>query len=258
MKKYLISIILILTLNFSFAQNKRDSLFTHIGYSTEINSEILKQRKKLYIHLPSRFDKNKEYPLVVLLDFMAFKPLASIAEIMAYNQTIPECIVVCPVTTDARNEYSPVMDEKSATLNGGKTIQFYEKELLPFLQSKYKISKKILWGQNFSGMFSTFVMLTKPGLFDAYFSDVPKLDLIAENIKSNDVFKNLADKKVFYYLTGSKLFKQGEATQNLLAKLKSNAPKGLKWNYAEQSDTVIIAHVATNYIYGLKMFLSDM
>jgi len=242
----------------SNGQNNRDSLFTTLGYSTKIASKYLNQSKTIYVHLPFKFDKDKEYPLIVLADFMAFKPLSSTTEIMAYNQTIPWCIVVCPVTINAPDDYSPIFDVTSEKTNGGKTIEFYENELLPFLQSKYKISKKIFWGQSYSGMFSTFVMLSKPDLFDGYFSDMPKLALIENIINSDTIFKKFGDKKVFYHLTESSLNEKDKPTITFLDKLKNEQINNFKWHYLEQSDSIFIAHILTNYIYGLDSFFKEM
>lgn len=250
--------ILILSSIISYGQKNRDSLFTTIGYSTKIESEYLNQTKTIFIHLPFKFDPNKEYPLIVLTDFMAFKPLSSATEIMAYNQTIPLCIVICPMVTNVADEYSPVFDDNSEKNNGGKTISFYEKELLPFLQSKYHISKKVLWGKGFSGMFSIFVMLSKPDLFDGYISDSPKLDLLEKSINSDDIFEKMSEAKVFYYMTGSLTEEKDKLTKTFLDKLKSEQMSNLKWNYSEQNDSIFIARILTNYIYGLDSFFKEM
>lgn len=243
---------------FSYGQRNRDSLFTTLGYSTKIESEFLNQTKTIFVHLPFKFDPNKEYPLIVLADFMAFKPLSSTTEIMAYNQTIPWCIVVCPMVTNVPEEYSPVIDDTSEKNNGGKTIEFYEKELFPFLQSKYKISKKILWGKGHSGMFSTFVMLSKPELFDGYFSDTPKLDLLEENIIADDTFEKIKETKVFYHLTGSSTEGKDKLTKNFTDKLNSEQMSNFKWNYIENDDSIFIARILSNYIYGLDSFFKEV
>lgn len=259
MKKIISSIIIITYFVVNvYGQNNRDSLFTTLGYSTKIESEYLNQNKIIFVHLPFKFNPEKEYPLIVLTDFMAFKPLSSTTEIMAYNQTIPWCIVVCPMVTNVPDEYSPVFDSTFQKNDGGKTILFYEKELLPFLQSKYKISKKVLWGKGFSGMFSTFVMLSKPDLFDGYISDMPKLDLLEKNIVSDDTFKKMGKTKVFYYLTGSAIVEKDRLTKTFLDKLKSEHINNFKWNYSEQNDSVFIAHILTNYVYGLDSFFKEM
>jgi len=250
--------IFILSLSLSYAQNNRDTLFTQIGHSVQIESGILNQTKKVFIHLPFKFDKSKEYPLVVLADVMAFKPLSSITEIMAYNRTIPFCIVVCAVPTNAQNDYSPIIDDTSDAINGGKTMAFYEKELFPYLTSKYNISKKIIWGQNYSGMFTTFILLSRPGLFDGYLSDVPRLDLLKKEIERKNCFVNLGNDTVFYQVSWTTSKDKPAGMNNLLKELESDAPDNLKWTYTAESDSIMITHILTNYTYGLKAFFREM
>lgn len=257
MKKPILFIILISTFQIIFGQQNRDSLFTTLGYSTRIESEYLNETKTLLIHLPFGFDNNKEYPLIILTDFMAFKPLSSITEIMAYNQTIPWCIVVCPMTTNAQDEYSPVNDNLSEKVNGGKTISFYKKELIPFLQSKYKISKKILWGKGFSGMFSTFVMISKPDLFDAYISDTPSLELIETKINIDNIFEKIGSTKVSYYLTGNSTVDNDNLTPIFLDKLKNVRISNFTWDYVENNDTIFISKILTNYAHGLNFLFNE-
>jgi len=188
---------------------------------------------------------------------MAFKPLSSTTEIMAYNQTIPWCIVVCPMTTDVPDEYSPIIDNDSDKMNGGKTISFYEKELFPFLQSKYKISKKILWGKGFSGMFSTFVMLSKPDLFDSYISDTPNLKLMKTKINGDKTFEKIKETKVSYYLTGNITERKDNTTLTFLTKLKNMQKSNLTWNYVENNDSIFISRILTNYAHGLNFLFNE-
>jgi enterochelin esterase-like enzyme len=259
MKKLgLIITVFSIAIQISLGQNDTDSLYTTIGHSVKIESEILKQSKTVYIHLPYKFDSNNEYPLVILSDFMAFKPLSSITEIMAYNKTIPPCIVVCPVTTNARVDYSPIIDDSSETINGGKTMAFFEKELIPFLESKYKISKRIIWGQSYSGMFTTFIFLSNPDLFDGYLSDVPQLDKLKNEIESENCFKNFGDSKVFYQISWTTLADKTAEMNNFLNKLKSDSPDNLKWKFIAQSDSISMTHIVTNYTYGLDAFFKEI
>ncbi len=244
--------------NFSFAQSSRDARFTQIGHTTTIESEILNQTKKIYVHLPFDYNSDKEYALVVLLDNMAFKPLASVTENMAYEKAIPGCIVVCVDTPNKRQAYSPTFNDTSLLINGGKTIQYFEKELIPFLESKYKISSKILWGQGLSGMFSSFVMLTKPELFDGYFSDMPMLNLIDTTFNFDQAIKNINQKEVFYYLTGNTLVGSDKTTQRLLSTLECNQNAHLKWHYKMQKDSILITQVVNSYAYGLDWFFMDV
>ncbi len=249
--------VLILQLSIAFGQNDKDTLFTKIGHSVQIESKVLNQTKKVFIHLPFGFDPDKEYPLVLLCDFMAFKPLSSITEIMAYNRKIPKCIVVCPETTNARIDYSPIINDTSETINGGKTMAFFENELMPYLKVNYKISKKIIWGQNYSGMFTTFILLSNPDLFDGYISDVPQLDLLKKEIENEDCFRNIGNEKVFYQISWTTLKEKQNEMKIFLSKLESDAPDNLKWTYSEENDSIMITHILTNYTYGIKAFFKE-
>ncbi len=258
MKKLNLILLFILCVSTSYGQTKKESKYTNIGFSTEIDSKILNRTQEILVHLPFGFDSSKTYPLVVISDFMAFKPLSSITEIMAYNKTIPYCIVVCPVTTNPREDYSPIINNTEETINGGKTIEFFEKELFPFMDEKYNISKKIIWGQNYSCMFTTFVMLTRPDLFDGYISDIPQLDADSNDIEKEDCLKNIGNKSVFYHVSWTKLAPKQDEMNELLAKLNSEAPENLHWQYTEESDSVLITHVVTNYTYSLTEFFKQV
>jgi hypothetical protein len=257
--KNIISALILLSFfgNNSFAQSVNDPSAIKIGKELTMTSKVLDKEQKVLIHLPKKFNSEKEYPLVMLLDFMAFNSLASITEIMGYNKTIEKCIVVCPVFTNVREEYSPTNNTESDSDCGMKTIKYFEKELLPFITSKYKISKKILWGQGYSGMFSTFVMLESPHLFDAYFSDLPKLNFIEPLLSSQDIFNNISNTELSYFISSTSFIKENIELENFLKKLKENAPPNLNWSYMEQDDTIPIAHISSNYIYALQAFLNN-
>lgn len=246
----------ILFVNVAFAQTVEFKM-SNIGQTLKIESKILNETKEVLISLPTDFDSAKEYPLVLLSDFMAFKTLASITEIMAYNKTIPQCIVICPVFTNVREEYSPSIDISEEGLTGGKTIQFYEKDLFPFLESKYKISKKIIWGQNHSGMFVTFIMLNKPSLFDCYLADIPPLDPMKADIETEKCFRNIGTNNIFYQITWTAMAPQPQMTKKFIEKLEFDAPANLTWKYSQENDSILITHVVTNYTYGLKTIFEN-
>ena len=161
-------------------------------------------------------------------------------------------------TTDARVDYSPIINDTSETINGGKTIAFFEKELIPFLKANYKISKKIIWGQNYSGMFTTFILLTNPDLFDGYLSDIPQLDVLKKEIESEDCFKNIGNNNVFYQISWTTLVDKPIEVKNFLSKLESDSPNNLNWKCTEESDSIFITQILTNYTYGLDAFFKEL
>lgn len=261
MKSFITTLVLISLFGINLlGQSVIESSDIILGQNLTMKSKILNKDKSVLIHIPKSYNSEKEYPLVFLLDFMAFNSLASITEVMGYNKTIENCIIVCPVFTNVREEYSPTIDIENDLQDGMKTIKYFENELLPYISSKYKISKKILWGQSYSGMFSTFVMLQSPHLFDAYFSDLPNLNLIETLLTSETVFaniSNISNKQLYYYVSSSSLIKEKPELKDFLKKLKEDAPSCLKWSYTEIADSIAIAHISSNYIYALSDFLKS-
>ena len=63
---------------------------------------------------------------------------------------------------------------------------------------------------------------------------------------------------MFYHLTGSSLKEKDNPTKTFLDKLKNEQKNNFKWHYLEQSDSIFIAHILTNYIYGLDSFFKEM
>ena len=76
-------------------QNVGDSHQTKLGFTTKIKSEVLEDSLNIFTHLPFNYKKDKEFPLILLLDpHAAFKAFSSCTELMAYDRSIPTCIVV--------------------------------------------------------------------------------------------------------------------------------------------------------------------
>lgn len=252
MKKIIVFVfVLFFTSNFLIGQNSRDSLHTKIGFSIMLKSEHLEDSVKLFIHLPFCFKPQDEYPVIFLLDAnSSFKAFASAAELMAKEKSIPCCIVV----GFPQCKYVP-NNKDNLEANIGKLMNFCGAELLPFLHSKFNITETIIWGQGHSGMISGYIMLEKPDLFDGYISDVPNFNLISEKVKSENVFDNLQDKNVNYYLFGSSAI--NFFNESFLNNLKSNAPQGLNWKYNVVDETNAIIHFLINYMHAIESFFNE-
>lgn len=252
MKKIIVSVVvLIFTFNFLFGQNSNDSLKTKVGYSTVLKSEHLKDSVKLFIHLPSFFEPHKKYPVIFLLDAnSSFKAFAGCAELMAYEQTIPGCIVI----GFPQCKYVPSKNDNIAA-DMNNLMNFCEAELLPFLQSKFNTSKTIIWGQGHAGMITSYMMLEKPDLFNGYISDIPNFSLISEMVESENIFDNIQDENVNYYLFGSSA--ANFYNESFLNNLNAHAPKGLNWTYNVINESNPIIHFLTNYMHAIELFFEE-
>ena len=252
--KYYISTLLISTF-FSISligQNIGDSPQTKLGFTTKIKSEVLEDSLEIFTHLPFNYKKDKENPLILLLDpHAAFKAFSACTELLAYNRSIPTSIVV------GFPQYKYVKyDSLNIEADMNLLAKFMDEELLPYLRTKYNISSTIIWGPGgTTGLISSYFMLEYPDLFDAYISDIPDFNLISNKAFSNNAFDKLKDKNVKYYLFGSR--SKDIYNENFLNNLKSNAPEGLKWYYNVSDEPNMILYRLNNYLHALELFFND-
>jgi predicted alpha/beta superfamily hydrolase len=244
-----ISIFFILS---SIGQNVGDSHQTKLGFTTKIKSEVLEDSLDIFTHLPFNYKQDKEFPLILLLDpHAAFKAFASCTELMAYDGSIPTCIVV-GFPQYKYVKYDSLNIEASLIL----LAKFIDEELLPYLDTKYKITKTIIWGPGGrTGLISSYFMLEYPDLFDGYISDIPDFRLITNIAYSENAFDKLKDKNVNYYLFGSK--SKDIYNEAFLNNLKSNAPEGLNWNFSISEEPNKIIYRLNNYMHAIELFFND-
>ena len=248
-------IILILTISAFFAvnsigQNVGDSPQTKLGFTTRIHSEILNDSLNLFIHLPFNYKKDREFPLILLLDaHTSFKAFSASTELMAYDRSIPTCIVVA----FPQYKYAD-FDSTNIEAKMDKLAKFIGEELLPRIESKYNITKKIIWGPR--SEITTYLMLDKPDLFDGYIADAPNFGLISEKVNSKNAFAKLKDKHVNYYLFGS--IKHNIYNERFLNNLKANAPKGLNWHYNISDEPNKIIYFINNYMHAIELFFNNV
>jgi predicted alpha/beta superfamily hydrolase len=252
--KYYISILLISSF-FSiglFGQNTGDSPQTKLGFTTKIKSEVLEDSLEIFTHLPFNYKKDRENPLILLLDpHAAFKAFSACTELLAYDRNIPTSIVV------GFPQYRYVkFDSLNIVEDLNLLAKFMDEELLPYLKSKYNISSTIIWGPGgTTGLITSYFMLEYPDLFDAYISDIPDFSLISDKAYSKNAFDKLKDKNVKYYLFGSR--SNDIYNEVFLNNLKSNAPKGLKWHYNISDEPNKIIYRLNNYLHALELFFND-
>jgi predicted alpha/beta superfamily hydrolase len=248
------NIILIVTISVFFTvnsigQNVGDSPQTKLGFTTRINSEILSDSLNLFIHLPFNYNKDKEFPLILLLDaHTSFKAFSASTELMAYDRSIPTCIVV----GFPQYRYAD-FDSTNIESKMNKIARFMDEELFPYLDSKYNLTKTIIWGPGTEII--TYLMLDKPDLFDGYISDVPDFSLISDKVNSKNAFENLKDKNINYYLFGSKA--KDVYNETFLNNLKANAPKELNWHYNISDESNKIIYFMNNYMHAIELFFND-
>jgi predicted alpha/beta superfamily hydrolase len=233
-------------------QDSADSLYTKVGFVTSIDSEHLEQTRKLFIHLPDSYDTEKTYPLVVLLDGEAtFRAFASATALMGWQKLIPDCIVVGVPNINREMDYAPVIEGIPGSGDAVKMRSFYRDELFPFLEAKYHIGRKILYGHSWVGFFATYVMLTEPSLFNAYISSSPMFRFYHQVFTGDGIFEKVSGTAVCYYLTlGGEEVMSRELEQFTL-QLEGNAPASLKWKFELNEGRNHDSNALLSYMNGL-------
>ncbi|HOZ84736.1 MAG TPA: alpha/beta hydrolase-fold protein [Niabella sp.] len=165
-----------------------------IGSKHPLYSTVLKEDRTYRIALPNSYYNKKyspaSYPVLYLSDGeMAFDYYVSIVRFLSKGvyAHIPEMIVVGIDNTDRTRDLTPSKASKPSpddstkllfTNSGGADhfLQFITTDLIPSIESSYRTNGfKVFAGHSFGGLFSSWVLLNHPDLFDAYLIHDPSL-----------------------------------------------------------------------------------
>lgn len=194
MHKTFLIIILIFTTAVVFGQkNRQRNTATSkpfvLGLIDEIQSKALGEKRILNIYLPEGYKQSDttKYPVIYLLDGSADEDFIHIVGLVQFNSfewvnQVPKSIVVGIATVDRKRDFtfptSIARDMKNYPTTGhsDQFISFIEKELEPYIQSKYKTDHiKTIIGQSLGGLLATEILFKKPALFNQYIIISPSL-----------------------------------------------------------------------------------
>jgi predicted alpha/beta superfamily hydrolase len=251
----LLWIALTMTLTAS-AQGSGDSLQTRVGFTASLTSRELGQERALFIHLPDEYCPDSTYPLVLLLDGEAtFRAFASVTALMGWQGLIPDCIVVGIPNIDRELDYAPVIQGIPESGNAEKMRDFYREELLPFLESRYRVKRKILYGHSWVGFFTAWVMLTEPSLFDGYISSSPMFRFFHQVFPGEMDFGKLEERELAFYLTvGGEEELPGEL-EEFAASLDSLSLPSFSFRFVVNEGRDHDSNALLSYMDGLEFML---
>lgn len=195
MKKTILLLIFSILTNLVFAQGKVEKGTIVIGKTDSIQSKILGEQRKIWVHVPNGV--NEKYPVVYVLDgnghFSSVVGMIQQLSTTNGNTMCPKMIVVGIPNTDRTRDLTPTpidprvdTDPPNVTLadttfyktsGGGENfIAFIEKELMPHIEANYPTAPyKMLIGHSFGGLavMQTFVHHTD--LFNSYICIDPSM-----------------------------------------------------------------------------------
>ncbi len=199
-----------------------------IGKTLAIESFELNETRDINIYLPANYsdDSLKLYPVIYLLDGGEYEDFIHIVGIVQFGSfpwvnMVPESIVVGIANVDRKRDFTSPSQNKldqNEFPTSGKSenfISFLEKELLPFITSKYRISEEqTIIGQSLGGLLATEILFKKPGLFDNYIIVSPSLWWNDEKLLEADIAHFDSPKTI--YVAGGK---EGEVMERTAKEL---------------------------------------
>ena len=153
----------------------------------KIHSAIDGQDYDLYINLPRNYnDTTKTFPVLYVLDGQWDFPLVSALYGSQYYDGFVPAMVVVGITWSGANanydslrarDFTPASINNSPQYgNAPKFLQFIKNELIPFVESKYRVTKdRALVGSSFGGLFTLYTLFNETNLFDKYILTSPAL-----------------------------------------------------------------------------------
>lgn len=180
---------LLLSISVSITAQTKDSKPFVLGYTDQIESKILSEKRNINVYLPEGYKANDtlHYPVIYLLDGGADEDFIHTVDLVQYNNfswinRVPPSIVVGIANTDRKHDFtfpSQVEAEKKRYPSSGgskKFIEFMEQELKPFVAKNYKANgQSTLIGQSLGGLLATQILFEKPQLFNQYIIISPSL-----------------------------------------------------------------------------------
>jgi predicted alpha/beta superfamily hydrolase len=185
-----------------------------IGLAKTIDSLLLKEKRQIYVCLPSRYESNKNsYPVLYLLDGSPdnFHAVSGIVKFLEFSD-IPEMIVVAIPNTNRGRDLSVEAHEQLPGSPGAAVFrQFLEKELLLFVEQNFRTSGyRIIAGNSAAGIFAVYALFKNPALFDAGIVGSPPFGWGWKEIEpeAEKYFSDPDSRPKFLYLS----YSEGEGT----------------------------------------------
>ena len=251
MKKHLFLLIVSFSFSSIFAQFKLDT----------ITSARLKEDRVISISLPYSYgkEKNKKYPLLLLLDGnYLFEPFSGALKYGNYWDDLPEVITVAIDQGKPfdRELESDVDDQNGLPIEkGAQFFDFITMELMPYLEKKYTIAPfKIIAGHDVTAGFLNLFLYKDNPLFDAYISMSPEFPKDMETRIPTRL--NLIIKHLFYYQSTADgdLKKMQDLIKTLDTNIKTVNNPNLNYQFDDfknASHYSLVLHSIPNALYHI-------
>jgi len=253
-----------------------DNQLLGLGTQHVLKSEILQEDRPIIISLPIDYENNMDtYPVLYLLDGLGnIKHQVGTVELLTESGIVPPMIIVAIESLDRARDLTPSYagadSHAGANLDipqsGGapEFLEFLEKELIPFVESNFRTHPfRLLEGHSFGGLFSTYALMNKPELFDAFIIQAPALWWNKEEMtaQAKEFFQSdiSLDKTVYFGTGGAEGWGMRQELARYVDVIKQSTPKNFRWKHEEipGDEAHDDSRLLLNY-YGLKFVFSDL
>ena len=188
-----------------------DNFSTFSDFSIlNINSNILNQKRKIYVSLPENYNENIKYPVVYVTDANILNIYEIVVQTIRQQSNFsnfPQCIVVGIFINirERNNELDIQFGE-----NGKNFKDYIFKEIIPFINSNYSTSEfRAIYGHSNGAEYNHYLMFDKENPFDAFINISENLiDLEngqLENItRKYNTFLDDTKKPIKYFIASAK------------------------------------------------------
>jgi predicted alpha/beta superfamily hydrolase len=156
-----------------------DSIPRNNDTALHIHSNVLNERRSIWVHLPADYRvKDEPYPVLYLLDGEGhFKYVSELVEYLSgYDRNRTSPMIVVGIVNENRGKdlhlVHPLVNGKKdsssilTTAGGGKFLQFIQSELVPKIDSCFRTAPyRILMGHSLAGQFALYAKVKAPDLF---------------------------------------------------------------------------------------------
>lgn len=164
-----------------FAQRKDNRIV--IGAADTVYSNILKEKRVIYVHVPDG-DKNERFPVLYILDAENhFESAVAIVE--QISGIIPNMVIVGITNTNRERDLTPTHVEPYVLLSSNESKQsgggenfmaFMEKELIPYVDAHYRTTNyRVFSGHSLGGLAVMNAFFNHTNLFNAYIAIDPSI-----------------------------------------------------------------------------------
>ena len=211
--------------------------------SLHLTSTIIGQEFGLSVNIPRDYqDSSKAFPVIYLLDGQwDFPLLNAIFGEQYYDGFVPGAIVV-GIAWGGKNPNYDLLRARDLTPsatkqapiggNAPKFLEFIKKELIPFIDARYRTKKndRTLMGSSLGGLFTLYTLFQETTLFNRYVLTSPAIGWDDEVIES--YVKNYAPKKsqlpVRLFMAVGGLEGNETAFEKFAGRLKAKKLEGLE------------------------------